>query len=86
MNPDDFSDDSGKRPCDGKALSKYLFYEPKISDDGKEFSCSIDEDGDLHPEYSIAPVMLHVIPRLVEMVKPLGKKRLSLGNLRSFKL
>ena len=85
MNPGDFSDDSGKHPCDGKPLSKYLFYEPKISDDGKQISCSLDEDGDLHPEYSITPIMLHVIPRLVEMVKPLGKKRLPIGKFRSGK-
>ena len=63
LNPDRMNTDAEKFPCDGRIQFQHLFYEPKDEDDGKQLTCSLDEDGDMYPDYVADPVNLQVIPR-----------------------
>ena len=74
LNPDQLNTDAEKFPCDGRIQFQHMFYEPKNEDDGKLLSCSLDEDGDMNPEYFAAPINLKVNPREdnIVTVGPLG--------------
>ena len=74
LNPDQLNTDAEKFPCDGRIQFQHMFYEPKDEDDGKLLSCSLDENGDMNPEYFAAPINLKVNPREdnIVTVGPLG--------------
>ena len=59
--------DAQKFPCDGSIQFQHLFYQPKDEDDGKQLSCSLDENGDTYPEYFSTPLNLRVKPRENEL-------------------
>ena len=63
LNPDQMNTDAEKFPCDGRIQFQHFFYEPKDEDDGKQLTCSLDEDGDMYPDYVADPVNLRVTPR-----------------------
>ena len=68
LNPNQLNTDAEKFPCDGRIQFQHMFYEPKDEDDGKLLSCSLDEDGDMNPEYFAAPINLKVKPREDDIV------------------
>ena len=63
LNPDQMNSDAEKFPCDGRIQFQHFFYEPKDEDNGKQLTCSLDEDGDMFPEYVADPINLQVTPR-----------------------
>ena len=67
LNPDQMNTDAEKFPCDGRIQFQHFFYEPKDEDNGKQLTCSLDEDGDMYPDYVADPVKLQVTPREDEL-------------------
>ena len=48
-------------PCNGAVQFQHLVYQPIVEDDGKQLSCSLDENSDDIPEYTnSAPLSLRV--------------------------
>ena len=58
--------DSGLVPCDGGIQFQHLHYKPQNKDDGKELSCSLDEDYDGNTDYPPSSVRLHVNQKYFE--------------------
>ena len=48
-------------PCNGAVQFQHYVYQPIVEDDGKQLSCSLDENNDDIPEYTNnAPLNLRV--------------------------
>ena len=60
-----------KYPCDGGFQFQHLLYTPKIEDNEKELSCSLDENGDNRADYVTSPVNIKV-NQMTEVVKGIG--------------